>query len=111
MSKNSKIKDNLQFLNDYMFIPKRMKPVCTYHQLHFISRKDFIMFGENIICLSNACLIKEKGKTKLVYYNIDWIGNNILCDRKDGRIILKLSQTKNKSVLLAVERKIFLWLK
>ena len=44
MSKDSKIKYNLQFLNDYMFIRNGMKPSCTYHQLHFVSRKDFSYF-------------------------------------------------------------------
>ena len=87
-----------------MFIPKRMKPVCTYHQLHFISRKDFSIFQDNIICLSNACLTQEKGKTQLVYYDIDWIGKNIAFDRKDGQFVLNLSRTKNKYVLLVVKK-------
>ena len=49
-------------------------------------------------------MIKEKGKTQLVYYNIEWIGKNIACDRKDGQIVLNLSRTKNKFVLLVVKK-------
>ena len=103
MNNNSNLKDNLRFLDNFIFVPSGMKPSNAYHHLHFISRKDFLMFRENIICLSNACLIKEKGNTQLVYYDIDWIGKNVICDRKDGHIILNLSRTKNKFVLLVVK--------